>query len=181
MSPVAPPPIEQTLGRQGHYAGGASRLAAFALDVGAVWLVYTVGTAALSLATQLVTGRSLVLARHQLDGAIVLVVWSFVYYAYQWALNGKTVGMALLGLQVVRADGSPLTVRQAVVRTLVLPLSFALAGTGLLGVLVQRERRALHDLVARTAVVYSWDARAARLRWLARADRPSHPARSGTR
>jgi len=38
-------------------------------------------------------------------------------------------------------------------------------------VLVQRERRALHDLIARTAVVYSWDARAARLRWLARADR----------
>ena len=27
---------------------------------------------------------------------------------------------------------------------------------------------ALHDRIARTAVVYSWDARAARLRWLAR-------------
>ncbi|MHB8220938.1 MAG: RDD family protein [Acidimicrobiales bacterium] len=182
MNPVAPPPIEKTLGRQGHYAGGASRLAAFALDVGAVWLVYTVGTAALSLATQLVTGHSLVLARHQVAGTIVLVAWGFVYYAYQWALNGKTVGMALLGLQVVRADGRPVTIRQAVVRTLVLPLSFALAGLGLVGVLVQRERRTLHDLVARTAVVYSWDARAARLRWLARTDRPTaRPPVSGTR
>jgi len=172
VSLVAPPPIENTLGRQGHYAGGASRLAAFAIDIGVVWLAYTVGAAILSLATQLVTGRSLVLARDQLGGAVVLVVWGFVYFAYQWTLNGKTVGMALLGLQVVQAGGRPLAMRQAVVRTLVLPLSFALGGMGLLGVLVHRQRRALHDLIAGTAVVYSWDARAARLRWLARTDRP---------
>jgi hypothetical protein len=34
---------------------------------------------------------------------------------------------------------------------------------------VNRERRALQDLIADTAVVYAWDARAARLRILARA------------
>ncbi|MGH3277214.1 MAG: hypothetical protein ACRDNZ_23155, partial [Streptosporangiaceae bacterium] len=34
--------------------------------------------------------------------------------------------------------------------------------------LVQREHRALHDLIAGTAVIYAWDARAARLRFLAR-------------
>ena len=33
---------------------------------------------------------------------------------------------------------------------------------------MQREHRALHDLIAGTAVVYAWDARAARLRFLAR-------------
>ena len=32
------------------------------------------------------------------------------------------------------------------------------------------ERRAWHDLLAGTAVVYAWDARAARLRWLADRD-----------
>jgi hypothetical protein len=50
----------------------------------------------------------------------------------------------------------------------VFPLSFLLFGLGFLGILVQREHRALHDLIAGTAVVYSWDARAARLRFLAR-------------
>jgi uncharacterized RDD family membrane protein YckC len=55
-----------------------------------------------------------------------------------------------------------------VLRALVFPLSFLLLGLGFLGILVQRERRALHDLIAGTAVVYSWDARAARLRFLAR-------------
>jgi len=33
---------------------------------------------------------------------------------------------------------------------------------------VQREHRALHDLIAGSAVIYAWDARAARLRFLAR-------------
>jgi hypothetical protein len=32
----------------------------------------------------------------------------------------------------------------------------------------QHERRALNDFIAGTAVVYDWDARAARLRWMAR-------------
>jgi uncharacterized RDD family membrane protein YckC len=47
-------------------------------------------------------------------------------------------------------------------------LSIVVFGLGFIGILVQRERRALHDLLAGTAVIYSWDARAARLRWLAR-------------
>ena len=37
-------------------------------------------------------------------------------------------------------------------------------------VLVRRDRRTIHDLLADTAVVYSWDARSARLRVLARRD-----------
>ena len=42
---------------------------------------------------------------------------------------------------------------------------------------MQRERRALHDLIAGTAVIYEWDARAARLRFLAReAEKPAPPA-----
>jgi len=61
----------------------------------------------------------------------------------------------------------------------VFPLTVLLFGLGFPGILVQRERRALHDLIAGTAVVYAWDARAARLRFLARnsgvADRPASP------
>ena len=65
-------------------------------------------------------------------------------------------------------DGSVLEPRRGVVRALVFPLSFLLFGLGFLGILVQREHRALHDLIAGTVVIYAWDARAARLRFLAR-------------
>ncbi len=168
MTVVTPPPAALTEGRQGHYAGAVSRLVAFAIDIGAIWGLYVLGAGAVSLASQLVSGESLTLSSHQVVGGIVLVVWGFVYFAYQWTLNGKTIGMALFGLQVVQKDGSPVTGREAMLRTALLPFSFAFFGIGFLMVLVQRERRALHDLVARTAVIYAWDARAARLRWLAR-------------
>jgi uncharacterized RDD family membrane protein YckC len=165
---ITPPPPALYEGRQGHYAGAVTRLVAFAADVGASWGLYTLGLGAVSLTVALSTGRAFSVGRNQVPTLIVLVVWEFAYFAYQWALSGKTIGMALLGIQVVTADGTRLTPRQAVLRTLALPLSVAIIGLGFIGILVQRERRALHDLVAGTAVVYAWDARAARLRWLAR-------------
>lgn len=76
--------------------------------------------------------------------------------------------MALLGLQVVRAHGTRLDPWRGWVRSLTFPLGFLTLGLGFLGILVQREHRALHDLIAGTVVIYAWDARAARLRFLAR-------------
>ena len=104
---------------------------------------------------------------------ILYLAWEFLYFAYSWAASGKTFGMALLGVRVISADGAAATARQAVIRTLAFPLSFLLLGLGFLGILLQRDRRALHDLIAGTAVIYAWDARAARLRFLARDNPPS--------
>jgi uncharacterized RDD family membrane protein YckC len=53
-------------------------------------------------------------------------------------------------------------------RTLGLPLSFLLLGLGFAGILLGGQCRALHDVIAGTAVVYSWDARAAQQRFLSR-------------
>jgi len=76
--------------------------------------------------------------------------------------------MALLGVRVVTDDGTDVNGRRAVVRTLALPLSFLFLGLGFVGILLGDRRRALHDVIAGTAVIYSWDARAARLRFLSR-------------
>lgn len=168
MTPLDNSLADPVTGRQGHYAGGVTRLVAFSLDIGAVWGLFTVGAAALAFSIQLVLGEKFQLTDHQAVSAIVLAVWSFVYFAYQWSLAGKTIGMALVGIQVVAADGAPCRPRQAAVRTVVLPFSFVFFGLGLVGILLTKDRHAFHDRVARTAVVYSWDARAARLRWLAR-------------
>jgi uncharacterized RDD family membrane protein YckC len=76
--------------------------------------------------------------------------------------------MALLGVRVVAADGSEAGTRRALVRTAAFPLSILLLGLGFLPILARRDRRALHDLIAGTAVIYDWDARSARIRYLAR-------------
>jgi uncharacterized RDD family membrane protein YckC len=169
-TPAPAPSLEPIAGRQGHYAGAVSRLVAFAADIGASWGLFTLGAAALGFAVQLVSGSSFSLGNHQLVSLIAVVIWEFIYFAYQWSLSGKTIGMALLGIRVVRTDGTPIGPRQAVIRTLTLPLSFLILGLGFLGILTNRDRHALHDRLAGTAVVYSWDARAARLRWLAKQD-----------
>ena len=44
---------------------------------------------------------------------------------------------------------------------------------------MQRRHRALYDLIAGTVVVYAWDARAARLRFLARQAEPIADAAHG--
>ena len=160
-------PIE---GRQGHYAGAVSRLVAFGADVGISWGLFTLGAAALAFTIQLTSGTDFSLSNHQVLSLVAAVVWEFLYFSYQWALSGKTVGMAILGVRVVATDGSPIGARQAVVRTIAFPLSIILLGLGFVGILTNPDRHALHDRIARTAVVYSWDARAARLRWLARQD-----------
>jgi uncharacterized RDD family membrane protein YckC len=167
MATAVAEPIE---GRQGHYAGAVSRLVAFAADVGASWGLFTLGAAALTFTIQLVSGAKFSLSNHQIASLITAVVWEFVYFAYQWTLSGKTIGMALLGIRVVKTDGGAIGARQAVIRTLALPLSFLAFGLGFLGILTNRDRHAWHDRLAGTSVVYSWDARAARLRWLAKQD-----------
>lgn len=174
MTTVPIPAAELTVGRQGHYAGAVSRLVAFGADVGISWGLYLLGQALVNWAIRLVTGHSYTLTNHRLVAFIVLAVWEFIYFSYQWAVGGRTLGMAIFGLQVVTAEGAPIGIRQALVRTLSLALSLVIFLFAFWGIIFQRERRALNDLLAGTAVVYSWDARAARLRWMARTESAMH-------
>jgi uncharacterized RDD family membrane protein YckC len=140
---------------------------AFAIDLAISTGVFTLALAGVSYVAQIVTGKQISWNRQNIVVIVLFVAWEFFYFGYSWAMSGRTAGMAVLGVRVVRADGSVIDPRHGALRALVFPLSFLLFGLGFLGILVQRERRALHDLIAGTAVVYAWDARAARLRFLA--------------
>lgn len=164
------------VGAPGQYAGAASRFAAYAVDIIAGWTLFTLALAGVSFAIKIVIGRSV--AWHSgssIAAAAVFAAWELCYFGYCWSAGGKTPGMALLGVRVVRADGADIDPWRGVVRALAFPLSVVSLGLGFIGILIQREHRALHDLIAGTAVVYAWDARAARLRFLARAHRRSSP------
>jgi uncharacterized RDD family membrane protein YckC len=153
---------------QGKYAGFASRFAAFTVDVAVTLGVFMLALAAISFAARVLTGTDITWNRGSIWVIVAYAAWGVVYFAYSWAASGRTVGMALFGVRVVRDDGTDVSGRRAVVRTLALPLSFLFLGLGFTGILLGDRRRALHDVIAGTAVVYSWDARAARLRFLSR-------------
>jgi uncharacterized RDD family membrane protein YckC len=164
------PGVRAPAGLWGHYAGIVSRFVAFAADLGTSTGVFMLGLAAASFAASVVSGHPVSWSKANAPVAIAFAAWEFIYYAYSWASGGKTFGMALLGIRVVRADGQTAGPRRAIVRTLAFPLSFLLFGLGFTGILLGRHRRALHDVIAGTAVIYTWNARAARLRFLAPAD-----------
>ena len=153
---------------QGKYSGFASRFTAFAVDVGASLGVYMLALAAISFAARVLTGKDITWNKGDIWVIITCSVWEFIYFAYSWAASGRTAGMALFGVRVVRDDGTDASARRAIVRTLAFPLSFLFLGLGFTGILLGGRRRALHDVIAGTAVIYSWDARAARLRFLSK-------------
>src|SRR5690349_29301 len=166
LPPAAPPGTGRDL--RGQYSGFASRFIAFLVDCVVSIGVFMLVLAAASFAASVLTGTSIHWSRANLWVVIAFFGWEFFYYAYCWTAGGKTPGMVLLGLQVVSLDGSQAGTRRGIIRTLAFPLSFILLGLGFVGILFQRDRRALHDLIADTAVIYDWDAREARLRSLAR-------------
>jgi uncharacterized RDD family membrane protein YckC len=86
-----------------------------------------------------------------------LLVWFWIPVV----LFGRTLTMALVGVAVVDRGGGIVNSRQAFVRALVLPISVTILALGLIGMVVGRERRTLHDVVAGTVVVYDWGAREA--------------------
>ena len=116
--------------------------------------------AAAGFGIQLVPGTKFSLNKHQLFGLMA----------------ARDLGVRLLRLPVVARgkDHRHGSVRdpgraqrrnsrgpaEAVIRTLALPLSFLILGLGFIGILLNRDRHALHDRLAGTVVVYSWDARA---------------------
>lgn len=150
---------------QGHYAGPVSRLLAYAADTFLIGALYTAGLALLRFAIDAATPWTL-----DVEGAVFAVgalAWAALYWGSSWVGFARSPGMSLLGLRIVRADGTPLDRRHALVRLLAFPLGFLTFGAGFLGILFGRTRQALYDRIADTAVVYDWDAEAARLRELA--------------
>jgi uncharacterized RDD family membrane protein YckC len=150
---------------QGHYAGPVSRLLAYAADSFLIGVLYTAGLALLRFAVDAATPWTL-----NVEGTVFAVgafAWAALYFGSSWVGFARSPGMSLLGLKIVRADGAPLDRHHALVRLVAFPLGFLTLGAGFLGIVVGRTRQAIYDRIADTAVVYDWDAEAAKLRELA--------------
>jgi uncharacterized RDD family membrane protein YckC len=157
----------------GFYAGAISRVLAFGGDVALATSSFTVGAAALTWFLGTLLGVTL--GTGQRAGpwwAVAFGGWLLVYWTVSTALVGRTPAMLVAGLRIVARDGTPLRSRQALLRTLCLPLSLLAFGAGAAWMVVDRERRGLHDLLAGSTVVYDWGGRPAEMptpvaRWIA--------------
>lgn len=161
--------IEPQPSRFGHYAGPVTRLAAYfvdmAISLGVFVLVVGVSLFLLNLLLQTDLTQN---SGPAWFWTTLLLLWEWLYFGGSWAASGKTAGMALLGLRVVARSGAPLDPWRGIMRAPYLLASFFTFGLGFVGIVIGREHRALQDVLAGSVVVYDWDARTARLRFLAR-------------
>lgn len=157
-------------GIQGQYAGAVSRGIGFLIDlfVNAVtvaiisWLV----TASLSLiginltdcpAAQRLDAIPLLVCNASRVGlALFAGVATPVYALTFWTLGGQTLGDAVMGIRVVRADGAPMDFFTSLRRVIGFGLCLLTMGVGFLLILVSNKRQGLHDLIAGTCVIYAW-------------------------
>ena len=82
-----------------------------------------------------------------------MLLASFLFFAWFWLHGGQTLGLRVWGLQLVRSDGGPLTLRHALLRYLAALLSWAACGVGFLWVLTDRERLTWHDRLSGTRII----------------------------
>ncbi len=83
-----------------------------------------------------------------------LFLWGY-YIFFEMIWNGQTPGKRAVHLRVIRADGTPITLTELIVRNLVRLVDFlpAFYGIGTLAVFINRQTRRLGDLAAGTLVV----------------------------
>ena len=92
-----------------------------------------------------------------LDGdpllSTILVMVLFGFFAKFWTHNGQTLGMQVWGLRIQNADGSAISLWQALLRFLVSIGSWLLCGLGFFWVLWDKEKRSWHDIYSESQVV----------------------------
>jgi uncharacterized RDD family membrane protein YckC len=150
------------LGSSGHlgvpFAGFSLRLAAKLVDG-----VLAYGLGALLLALLIIAlffgsdRRPPTDEQDALAGMIMLgclVGLPLLYNAICHGLWGATIGKLAVGIRVVRADGTSLGLVLGTLRAFAELISIIVLGLGYLTVLVDDNRRALHDYICGTRVVY---------------------------
>ncbi|HVP60223.1 MAG TPA: RDD family protein [Myxococcaceae bacterium] len=87
---------------------------------------------------------------------VAAVLYPPLYRVGFWTVTGRTPGMALLGLRLLRTDGRPVGLATAIRRWALRLGSILALGLGFLPILFSARRQALHDRLAGTVVVHDW-------------------------
>lgn len=92
-----------------------------------------------------------------LDGdpllSTILLFMLFGFFAKFWTHGGQTLGMQVWGIRVQNADGSAISLWQALLRFVVSIASWLCLGLGFIWSLVDKKKRAWHDMYSETQLV----------------------------
>jgi uncharacterized RDD family membrane protein YckC len=164
MTPVIVPPQAPThLTRQPHPAGFFSRFEAFVIDLVILSIIQLVSSAFIQTIlrffrlTGLISRIQAFLDNSTLDiavGSAVFALFVIGYFVFFWTLVGYTPGKAILGIKVMKMNGAKLSFGRSLLRFFCYWISAIPIFLGFLWVLWDPKRRAWHDKIAGTQVLY---------------------------
>lgn len=156
----------------GHYAGFVTRLFAFIIDIlivsifislmwGAVSLILRffnldIGLLLNSIANINDFWRTVIIF---LTGFGLTFAIAMIYNLFFWALAGKTLGKAVMGIRIIGPRGSRVTLSRGLRRYLGYWVSALPLFLGYFWVLITDERVGWHDKFANTRVIYDYEAK----------------------
>ena len=88
----------------------------------------------------------------------LLFIEAFAFFAYFWMRNQQTLGMQVWRIRIQNADGSPITLRQCLLRFFAGIASLLLLGIGYWWILVDSRRRSWTDLFSGSETVHAVEA-----------------------
>jgi uncharacterized RDD family membrane protein YckC len=93
-----------------------------------------------------------------LDGdpllSTLLLFALFAFFAKFWTHSGQTLGMQVWGIRVQNADGSGISLWQALLRFVVAIASWLCMGLGFFWSLFDKHKRSWHDMYSETRLVH---------------------------
>jgi uncharacterized RDD family membrane protein YckC len=136
-------------------AGFVSRSVAMVIDLAIVLVLTLGGTSVAQLVGTLLPKWIWFVAALPVVLGVVVSFVPLAYFFLTVAVAGRTAGKAVMGLEVVAADGTRLSAPRALIRAVAYLVSVIPLFVGFLWVLVDRDRRAWHDHIAGSRVVFN--------------------------
>jgi uncharacterized RDD family membrane protein YckC len=152
----------------GGYAGIASRVLAFSIDVFALIIAVVISWVFVKATISMFNLDSLFQSLLGTNGfgTLRIVAWGMmgpliacVYWIFGWTFIGGTLGKIIMGLRVVGPGGARLGFWRSVRRVIGYFISAFTFGLGFLWVIVNKEHHDWADKLAGSSVVYAWHAR----------------------
>jgi uncharacterized RDD family membrane protein YckC len=132
------------------YAGFWIRLVAYLIDGIILWFLNLFLAGILRLGAFLAKPSPTEL---ELTSFILGMFIGIAYWVGFWTWRGQTPGKMALGLKIIRADGSPLSLGQAFLRYLGYIVSALILYIGFLWIAFDGRKQGIHDKIADTYVI----------------------------
>ncbi len=122
------------------YAGFWTRFAAYLIDSVIVAIVLGIVAAVLIPVIGVVS-------------IVMVLALGLAYFIGMWAVKGQTLGKMVMGVRIIKTDGTPVTFGTAVLRYIGYLVSSIILDIGFLMIAWDSKKQGLHDKIAGTYVV----------------------------